>query len=493
MIPINFRRLYGQTKDLLSRSHVQLTIVYALCFGILGCVMSGMGPSLPELGRRTNSTDSQMGWILGVRAFGYFMGSWGGPLFDTQPGNYVLVAALTVCMISCAAIGFVTKYWMLFLVVPFQGICMGILDTGGNVMTLWLHPKDPEPFMQSLHFVFAVGGLFSPLLIGQIAKHMDGSITLSWLIIAALFIPVIWLLFRYESPREPPRPITEDGEVASYKGWALAVLIGTAAFLFFDIGAEAATATYIVTYIIRRDLATETNATLVDSLYWVFMLVGRLVAIPVSMFVRSQAIIIASCITCIFATSIWLAFYKSFAALTVAMLLYGLGMSVAFASGVLLAQSYVHITGRAGTIFVVGAAFGEFIIPISLSQLFTPTNYLSLPIFMVGTSVICLGLALFIIWTGNRCPKTMSAPEPSKELDIVVIDGNEDGSASPSANSTEYANGVQLDGSSVVEAQGTTPASSNGISFDGSAVASNDIGSGVDDDTRDTQMVSLEI
>lgn len=482
MIELNIRRRFEQAKELMSRTNVQLTVVYAMCFGLLGCVMSGMGPSLPELGRRTNSTDSQMGWILGVRAFGYFMGSWGGPLFDTQPGNYVVMVALTVCMVSCALVGFISKYWMLFLVVPFQGVCMGILDTGGNVMTLWLHPKDPEPFLQSLHFVFAIGGLLSPLMIGQIGKHMDGSITVSWLIIAALFIPVICLLFRYESPREPPRPVTEDGEAVTYTGWTLAVLLGTAAFLFFDIGAEAATATYIVTYIIRRDLATETQGTLVDSLFWVFMVLGRLVAIPVSTFVSSQVMILVSCVTCIFATTIWLAFYKSFAALTVAMLIYGLGMSVAFACGMLLAQSYVHITGRAGTIFVVGAAFGEFIIPITLSQLFTITNYLSLPIFMVGTSLVCTALVFFIMWAGRQCPKTVSAPEPSKELDIVVIDGNEDGSASP------HAHGVS-------DAQGTTPASSNGTAaLNGSgSMASHDSGSGADDGTRDAQMVTLEL
>jgi fucose permease len=426
-------------KTLLARPEVQLTIIYAMCFGILGSVMSGMGPSLPELGRRTNSTDEAMGWILGVRAFGYFLGSMGGPLFDSLPGNRVLIVALSICSISCALMGFVRVYGLLFVVVPFQGMCMGLLDTGGNVMTLWLHPKDPEPFMQALHFAFAIGGLVSPLLIGQIAKHNSGSITVSWLIIAALFIPIILLLTRYESPKEPPRPVTEDGSIVQYSGWTLVVLIGTAAFLFFDIGAEAAVATYIVTYIVRRELAGETTATVVNSWFWVFMVVGRLIAIPVSMFVKSHYIIITSSILTCASTLIWLIFYKSFAVLTVAMILYGLGMSVAFATGVLLAQYYIPISGRAGTVFVVGAACGEFIIPATLSQLFTVTKYMSLPTFMLGSAVVCLGLVFFNIWAGEKCPKTVEAPKPeldietsghpngSSELTHTGADGNHDG------------------------------------------------------------------
>ena len=428
----------NKVKTLLTRPEVQLTIIYAMCFGVLGCVMSGMGPSLPELGRRTNSTDEAMGWILGVRAFGYFLGSMGGPLFDTMPGNRVIMIALAVCSLSCALMGFIRIYGLLFVVVPFQGICMGLLDTGGNVMTLWLHPKDPEPFMQSLHFAFAIGGLLSPLMIGQIAKHMSGSITVSWLIIAALFLPIIFLLTRYDSPKEPPRPVTEDGNVVQYSGWTLVVLIGTAAFLFFDIGAEAALATYIVTFIVRRDLATETTATVINSWFWVFMVLGRLIAIPVSMFVKSHYIIIASSILTVVSTGIWLIFYKSFAALTVAMILYGLGMSVAFATGVLLAQYYIPISGRAGTVFVVGAACGEFIIPATLSQLFTITKYMSLPIFLVACSIICLLLVFFNIWAGEQCPKTMDAP-PRKELDIEVAGegSTSNGTGTPNGDSIQ--------------------------------------------------------
>lgn len=437
MVSLDVKKLISSARELLARSNVQLTILYAMCFGILGMVMSGMGPSLPELGRRTGKTDKQMGWILGVRAFGYLAGSMGGPLFDHLPGNYVLIAALTVCSVSCALVGFIRIYGLLFLVVPFQGICMGMLDTGGNVMTLWLHPKDPEPYMQSLHFAFAIGGLISPLLIGQVAKHYAGSITASWIVIALCFIPPIILLFRYESPREPPRPVTEDGQAIQYVGWPLVVIFGTAAFLFFDIGAEASVATYLVTFAIRRGLCDEPTATLINSLFWVFMVIGRLIAIPVSTFVKSSTILIVSSILSLFATTLWFVFYKSFAVLSITMCLYGLGMSVAFATGVLLAQNYIPISGRAGTVFVVGAACGEFIIPITLSQLFPATNYMSLPMFMVGTSIVCLILVFFIMWSGDQCPVTVDAPA-RKELDIVSIDeSTENSTAATSENQSE--------------------------------------------------------
>ena len=41
------------------------------------------------------------------------------------------------------------------------------LYLGGNILILQLWGEDNEPWMQALHFIFGVGALIAPLIVGQ--------------------------------------------------------------------------------------------------------------------------------------------------------------------------------------------------------------------------------------------------------------------------------------------------------------------------------------
>ena len=51
-----------------------MTYIYCFAYTALGYVLSGLGPSLQELGRRTGHMD-MMGWVVTTRAIGYLTGS----------------------------------------------------------------------------------------------------------------------------------------------------------------------------------------------------------------------------------------------------------------------------------------------------------------------------------------------------------------------------------------------------------------------------------
>lgn len=402
-------------KIFITRNEVKLSAVYGISFCLLGITLAGLGPSLPELGRRTNSTDSQMGFVLTVRAAGYLAGSMVGPAFDHFPGNNIIATSLIVCSLSAAILPFIRIYGFLFLIIPFQGISMGVLDTGGNVMTIWLHKTNVEPYLQTLHSTFALGGLIAPLLIGQIASSMEGSISLSWWIIAVSFIPAIILLFMFESPKD--KYLVDGEKKLNYQGWQWFVIFGTALYLFVDVGAEAGMATFTVTYIIRKNLESENIASVINSTFWIFMLVGRLIAIPVSLFVKSGILLITSSIICTISMAILWIFNESVPALWIGIIGYGFGMSVAFATSMLLAQSYIPVNGMAGTIFVVGAAFGEMSIPALISFVLTQSKYMSLIYVCFSVSVLSFIISIFIMHVGKKCPK---APEDKIDLQISV-------------------------------------------------------------------------
>ena len=93
---------------------------------------------------------------------------------------------------------------------------MGVLDTGGNVMLIWLHGKKVGPYMQAMHFSFALGAFLSPIIIHSFLDntgsteeeeedyqniHYDGkAIQNSFWIMAASFVPVALYLLFFDSP-----------------------------------------------------------------------------------------------------------------------------------------------------------------------------------------------------------------------------------------------------------------------------------------------------
>lgn len=67
--------------------------------------------------------------------------------------------------ISVGAMPWCKKLWMLMASSVVIGVGNGLLDTGASTLCLQLWGKDSGPYMQALHFSFAVGGSIAPLLV----------------------------------------------------------------------------------------------------------------------------------------------------------------------------------------------------------------------------------------------------------------------------------------------------------------------------------------
>ena len=67
---------------------------------------------------------------------------------------------------------------------------MGFLDTGGNLLLLRLHsepdPSQAEPYMQAMHFSFALGALVIPLIMAML-----NDLKLNFIIIAIFLLIVL--------------------------------------------------------------------------------------------------------------------------------------------------------------------------------------------------------------------------------------------------------------------------------------------------------------
>jgi fucose permease len=149
-------------------------ILYWSSFAGLGLCLSILGPVLLGLAIQTNSTLRDAGYCFIVRSLGYALGSMGGTLYDRLPGHYVLGSAMLLSAVGTAAIPLVRSVYLLGTAVMLQGIAMGFCDTGSNVMIIWWYKQDVGPYMQALHFAFALGATLGPLLLRLVALLETG-------------------------------------------------------------------------------------------------------------------------------------------------------------------------------------------------------------------------------------------------------------------------------------------------------------------------------
>lgn len=140
----------------------------ALCgaYISLGLCMSVTGPTLLYLKDQVGSTISEISYIFTVRSVGTLGGAFlGSVLLDRCNPYSAFFVVIAMMAISVGSMPWCKHIWMLMVSSFVVGMGNGLLDTGASTLCLQLWGKDSGPYMQSLHFSFAVGGSIAPLLV----------------------------------------------------------------------------------------------------------------------------------------------------------------------------------------------------------------------------------------------------------------------------------------------------------------------------------------
>lgn len=447
---------FAKIREWLSRRETILTLVYCGAFLCLGLLLAGLGPSLPSLGRNTHTADEKMGATVTARAFGYLTGSASGPIFHKLPGNRMVAASLVIISVFCFLIPHMTSFLVLCFLFFFQGLSMGMLDTGANLMTLWMHGQQCDPYIQSLHAAFAVGAVIGPAIIkGLLTGHHP--INAAWYAFGCSFVPIIIGLLYFPSPTQPhddeeeawklevaaqaakeeradveearqvdivspysvkstgvelydlnsaavnpeklpvppptrsPSPPSmfnftwENRYSVDYKPYL--TVLGVAAFLGCYVGGEVATGSFLTTFALRRGLTTEDGGALLTTIFWLTFALGRLAAIPLSIYVTPKSMLIVDLVGTMISTCLVWSFSNRLVPLALSLVLYGAFMASTFPSAITLLQTIIPVTGNMTTVFIVGASLGEMLVPLIVSSNFESTNYMSLIYVQFGSVV----------------------------------------------------------------------------------------------------------
>ncbi len=363
------------------------TVAYYAAFVGLGLISASLGPTLPALAEQTRTALREISILFTARSTGYLLGSLvGGRVYDRVAGHPVLSIALMVMAVGMFLTPLMPNLWPLALVLLMIGVAEGTLDVGGNTLLVWLHRDRVGPYMNALHFFFGLGAFFTPLVVAW-ALVATGGIRWAYWVLGLYAVPVALALTRFRSPLAEH---TEQEAPAEPINIRLVGLI--AVFMFLYVGGEVGVGGWLYSYAIALNLASETTAAYLTSVFWAALTLGRLASIPLATRFRPRTILTADLVGCL--VSIGLMMVGTGSAWTVWVGAAGAGVSMAsiFPTVITWAGRRMRVTGGVTSWFFVGASTGGMSIPWLIGQFFDAFG----PIFTMTTILVDMLLACVV-------------------------------------------------------------------------------------------------
>ncbi|XP_048842526.1 sodium-dependent glucose transporter 1 [Brienomyrus brachyistius] len=416
----------------------QWMVTVALCASFLGLGMSisVLGPTFGDLATNVRQSISNISYIFVGRSAGYMGGSVvAGFLFDIMNHHLLLGLSMLLTAVGMIGVPFCKSAILLTLLISCVGVSMGFLDTGGNVLILKTWGDRAGPYMQALHFSFAVGAFISPiiskLLFGS-TDHLEnskvfGSTTESspsttegsvpplkdptsklikstlhlahapisksmWAyIVIGVFLLLVSLLFfvlySRSSPAQDMAKISPGKpRMAKYHNALILLLFF---FFFWYVGAEVAYGSFIFTYAKDVTHMAQSRAAGLNSLFWGTFAATRGLAIFLAACMKPGTMILLSLVGCTLSSLLMVLFSRNRMVLWSCTALYGASMATTFPSGISWLEQYTTVTGRSAAVFVVGAALGEMVLPAVVGLLLGIVQELPVLMYLsLGTATI---------------------------------------------------------------------------------------------------------
>ncbi len=255
---------------------------YFAAFMGLGLVSASVGPTLPGLAALTHVGLAEIGLVLSARSFGEMLGCLlAGAIVDRGYKRSVITAAVLVMSGCLALIPSVHLLSVLVLVFLVLGAAQGGVHTSTNTLLVWKHPQRTHSLLSVLHFMFAIGMVIAPLLIAWLLPIRADELTIYWLLAFAL-IPIAVLLATSSSSASPPA----TGAAVIPHSSSRAALYWAIVLFFFYVGAEINVGGWLYAYASQAALFAPATAAYLVAAFWGAFMVGRLLAIFASRFIR---------------------------------------------------------------------------------------------------------------------------------------------------------------------------------------------------------------
>ena len=380
------------------------TTAYYWSFTALGLSQIALGPALPFLADQMQVALAQASLLVTARAAGFLVGSFlAGRLADRGRPHGMLQACAAAAAALTLALPHVPLFWWLAGLLIAVGLLEGTLDIGFNVLIVWLFRNRVAPYMTGLHFVWGIGALLAPLVI-VFFHDLTGDLAASYAVIALALLSISLAYVRLPSP-EPVRQRHEARYPLS--PWPMFLL---SAMLFMAAALQLSVSTWLLAYILELDLTDEVTGGLINSEFFLGIIVTRLASVPLLRRVSIARLLAVSLLFVTLGCLAVLAFPQSLPVLHTAMIVIGAGFANLFPGALNLAPRYLPAEGRVTSYMYIGSGAAFFVTPWITGQMFDLVGPNVIWSFALGgTAVLMLLLVLLVRVPRYRGPGAAGA------------------------------------------------------------------------------------
>lgn len=316
--------------------------------------------------------------------------------------------------------------------------------SGGNVLLLNTWGKKSRPYLQALHFLFALGAFMAPLIVQPFLQEgspssngtnitqnssesvsclscnsTSGNMPVSWaywissipLAISAVgFLVFVFVnacsLRDSETQKEEAPEANKQGSLI----YRIAIVSLFSIFLLLYVGLEVAYGGYIFTFgrTIKEKMSKD-NATFLTSAFWGSFALARLASVPISRYLRPSKMLWMDMAGCLLGSVVLMSQFKNgscnasdMTKLWIGTVLLGVSMASVFPCAVNWAEYFVTVSGRTASILIVASSCGEMLIPLAVGNTIGETvGPCSLMICALVISVLVLVTFLLILATAR--------------------------------------------------------------------------------------------
>lgn len=259
-----------------------LTCLSFLSFGIYS---AGLGPVIQELADRIGSTPAAIGIIFTAIYAGSLLTQITSGFLTTKFGR-ITIMTISIFLITLGLLGLVNVK-SLGLLVSFCfviGLGHGGLDMISNLIVSQAYPEKSVAFLNILHLVYGAGSTLGPILVSLFIKYFNYGLLVEW--VAGIMFLVLGVAFLF-IPREEKGISSETVKVALVEGKqrkvfanVLVWLLG--AMLFIVVGTQFSVGSWASIFLTNTTGLNPEKASMSASLYWMFISIGRVLAIFLS-------------------------------------------------------------------------------------------------------------------------------------------------------------------------------------------------------------------
>jgi len=244
------------------------SLVLTAGFGLTGAGTVMLGVLLPALAQRWGMRDDAAGLLL----FLQFLGSSVGALFVGAHRIRSLMTGYGLLVVSACVLAFVGRY-LSFPTFFFFGLGLGTTMTSTSLLFSDRYDSDRAAVLERLNFGWSAGAMVGPMLflpflrtasLGKLFFTLDG----------LFLLLLVWVILRERQEAACVEPILDASPL---QGPApLGSLLPLLVLAMCSVGVETALSGWLTTYSHRADAKGEGAAALSTSIFWLGMVLGRL-------------------------------------------------------------------------------------------------------------------------------------------------------------------------------------------------------------------------